>query len=50
LLEGARWHSPLHAFFFLQVLGRMEGMDEKAVTAAISLGKTDGIVKAAEAH
>lgn len=50
LLEGARWHSRPHAYFFLQVLGRVEGMDEKAIAAAISSGKTEAMLRAAEAH
>ena len=40
LLEMARWHNPGHAFFALEVLGRIAGMDEDSLGKAIEANQT----------
>ncbi len=48
LEDGARWHSPGHARPFLDVLGRMGGIEEKKLQELEDKGAQDEIIAAAE--
>jgi hypothetical protein len=47
LEDGARWHSPGHARPFLDILGRIGGIDEKRLQALEDAGAKDEILAAA---
>jgi hypothetical protein len=47
LEDGARWHSPGHARPFLDILGRIGGIDEKQLQALEDAGAKDEILAAA---
>jgi hypothetical protein len=50
LIDGARWTSKDHAFPFLEILGRIGGIDDARLAKLISTGATDQIIAAAESH
>lgn len=50
LLDGAQWQSSGHAYFFLQILGRVGGIDEASLQKLIDSGLKDEIIAAAEKH
>ena len=47
LTDGARWHSAGHAYPFLEILGRIGGVDEKRLQQLIESGDKEQIIKAA---
>jgi hypothetical protein len=47
ILEMARWRNPGHALPGVILLGRMAGLSEEAIAAALSEGKKDTLIEAA---